>query len=114
MRRLRRLLVGVGVGGFTLLALPSAASASIGQIGDPHPLGIVNILLIFVGVPLLVTLVLAALCLRPHSSSGSSQYRPGRPWSYEPQWFGTEAPVAITGADGPVASPGRGGASGSW
>lgn len=109
-----------GLGTFLLVALPSIASASIGQHGDPHPLGIVNVLLIFLGVPLLVTVVLAAIFLRPRKSSGSSKYRAGRAWDFEPTWFGTEAPVAeIAGGGsgagaGPVASPGRGGASGSW
>jgi hypothetical protein len=83
----------------------------IGQRGDPHPLGLVNIILIFAGGPLAVFLVLAFLCLRPQRSTGASRYRPGRGWTYGGEWFGTTDPLA---ADVETVSPGHGGASGTW
>jgi hypothetical protein len=94
-----------------LVASHLLVASYIGQRGDPHPLGLVNTLLIFIGGPVGVFLILAFLCLRPQKGTAASRYRPGRSWSNSPEWFGTADPVA---PDAEAISPGHGGASGTW
>jgi hypothetical protein len=111
VRRLVRVLLTAGLTLTALLLAQSSAFAYIGERGDPHPLGLVNIILIFVGGPVTVFVIVAALCLRPQKGAGAQRYRPGRAWSYPTAWFGTRPPV--NSPQQPVgASPG--GASGSW
>ncbi len=105
-----------------LPALPAAASSGndinnvnrIGQIGDvgsPESLSVPLEVLFFIGFPLLGLIIAALLAFRPQRGSGR-RYRPGRPWAFEPVWFGDES-VLEQGAQR-AALPGAGGASGRW
>jgi hypothetical protein len=44
-------------------------------------------LLVYAAAPLLLTLVLAALTMRPDAASRRRRYRPGQPWEHEPLWY---------------------------
>jgi hypothetical protein len=44
-------------------------------------------LLVFVGVPLAITLVMAALIFLPGGSHRRARYRPGQPWGHDPIWY---------------------------
>jgi hypothetical protein len=88
-------------------------------------------LLVFVGIPLAVLAVFAALVLGP-SAARAPRYRPGSPWPFQPVWYlphpaHTEpASSSQTALDpdaasrpalhGRLAEPvtARGGASGEW
>jgi hypothetical protein len=91
---------------------------------------IVQVLLVFVGIPVAVFLLLAA-AVYGLSSRRSRRYRPGRPFDFQPVWFVAAAerivgPAPATGTGGDVAqlTAGsavtgsahgvKGGASGSW
>ena len=93
--------------------------------------------LIFAGIPLLVTLLIAVAVLGPSAARHSGRYRPGRPWDHEPSWF-VPHPAALkdvvpsrpalraparsaidsspaSSTEQPVATPRAvGGASGEW
>jgi hypothetical protein len=43
--------------------------------------------LVFVGVPLVIVLVMAALIFLPGGSHRRARYRPGQPWEHEPIWY---------------------------
>jgi hypothetical protein len=89
---------------------------------------IVQVLLVFVGIPVTVFLLLAA-AVYGLSSRRSRRYRPGRPFEFQPVWFVASperivgpAPDTTTGTDaaqltaaGTGSAHGvKGGASGSW
>ena len=102
-------LLGVGV---PVLAAAPAAAVN-GDYVDPHPLSRTVLLLIFVGIPVLTIAVVAARTLRSgRGSGGALSYRPGRPWTHEREWFGTEPPERT--ASPRVSVPGLGGASARW
>lgn len=69
--------------------------------------------LVFAGIPLAITAVLALLTLRP-GKDRRPRYKPGQPWEYDPVWY--EPHPAHTGenahdpapAHGPAAVPGSG------
>jgi hypothetical protein len=46
---------------------------------------VVETILVFVGIPLAIVLVLAALTLLP--GGRRPRYRPGQPWEHEPIWY---------------------------
>jgi hypothetical protein len=96
-------------------AIPaSAANTQFGKIGDvysPSGLPLPATLLLFVGIPLVVFFLAGLLAFRP-SKDASRRYRPGRPWTHEPVWFGDES--ALEREPQRAALPGAGGASGSW
>lgn len=82
-----------------LLAVPLLAGSSA-YAGEPpnvnidgvhEPLGTVNIILIFVVIPLALSAVLMLIFLRPSSAPGAQRYRPGRGWEAKPAWFGIES-----------------------
>jgi hypothetical protein len=71
-------------------------------------------LLLFIGVPLLATLVIALLVYAPHIAK-RPRYRPGRPYDAEPLWFdGPARPEAALDAAPSGESARGGGASASW
>lgn len=89
---------------------------------------IVQVLLVFVGIPVAVFLLLGA-AVYGLSSRRSRRYRPGRPFEFQPVWFvasperivgpapvpataGTEA-ARLTAGSGSAHGV-KGGASGSW
>ena len=68
--------------------------------------------LVFAGIPLAITAVLALLTLRP-GKDRRPRYKPGQPWNYAPVWY--EPHPAHTGGDsghgpapahGPASVPG--------
>ena len=69
--------------------------------------------LVFAGIPLAITAVLALLTLRP-GKDRRPRYKPGQPWNYAPVWY--EPHPAHTGggehgpapAHGPASVPGSG------
>lgn len=95
---------------------------------DPPPTTLLHTLLVFAGIPLLITAVIALLVLAPSLAKGP-KYSPGQQWDAEPEWFGepeaaplgagTEQP-AIAGRErtGSTRAPDRdaetGGASVRW
>ena len=99
-----------------LTAAPAFADNPIGPAEgeDLEPsLGTVTTILLFVGIPLLVVSVVAAVTWLPGAVK-QGRYRPAQGWSAAPVWFaGPVAPVeAVASAEtGDVV---RGGASGSW
>jgi hypothetical protein len=44
-------------------------------------------LLVFVGVPLAIVLVMAALIFLPGGSHRRARYRPGQPWAHDAIWY---------------------------
>ena len=98
-----------------LPALPAAAASTdfgrIGDVGSPDSLSLPLEVLLFVGIPVLGFIFAASLAFRPQKGS-ARRYRPGRPWTYEPVWFGDES--ALEHEPQRAALPGAGGASGRW
>ena len=104
---------------------------------EAEPMSLLNVLLLFVGVPLLITALIVVLVYAPSAARGP-RYRPGLSWWAEPEWFDgppeglraldtSRQPVAEIGAGqsaGATAyaygsrpepqSPSSGGASASW
>jgi hypothetical protein len=98
------------VSGHLLSAFIAAGNTYInGTSGSPDPLSTSALIGIFVAIPAASVLVIAGLTLRARGV-GALQYRPGKPWAYGQEQFGTRS------ADGQVrvAVPGSGGASARW
>jgi hypothetical protein len=126
VRRARRalgLLLAVP-GLLVLLAAPALAAATqsqpdsgAGDIGDVHspaaqsPL---QLIALYVGIPLAGFVIAYLLSLR--SGRKSDRYRPGQPWTHEPAWFGSteQESEAVQEQRRRAALPGTGGASGRW
>jgi hypothetical protein len=95
-----------------LVAAPALATYDDGE-NQGSSLGVGMTLLIYVGIPVGAFLLIAFFSVLP-SMLRRPRYRPGRPWNFDPLWFG--------GADDPdkalaTARPGvtaRGGASAEW
>jgi hypothetical protein len=78
-----------------------------GEVPGPS-LGLGGTLLLFVVIPVGVSLIIAALAVLP-SALARPRYRPGKPWDHDPVWIGeSAAPTA-----GPSSSA-QGGASAEW
>jgi hypothetical protein len=86
-------------------------------------MSVVETVLVFVGIPLGATAVLALLVLGP-AAARAPRYRPGNGWDYDPVWYlphpehrdqvsATSGRLQLSGS---VAEPTRptGGASGEW
>jgi hypothetical protein len=56
---------------------------------------VVEYILVFVGIPLAIVLLLAAMTLLP--GGRRQRYRPGQPWEHEPVWYEPhpEGPAAV-------------------
>jgi hypothetical protein len=67
-------------------------------------LSVLNTVLVFVAIPLVLVVVIAAL-VRAGSDSGrpSRRYRPGRPYDFAPMWF-LAAPERVSSGLGDPAS----------
>ena len=84
---------------------------------------VVETVLVFVGIPLGASAVLALAVLGP-AAARTPRYRPGNGWDYDPVWYlpHPEHPGPVSAAPqrlaltGSVAQPARptGGASGEW
>ena len=95
-----------------LVAGPALADGEIGVPPAPH-VGLGKTLLLFVAVPALLFVVIAALVWLPGMVRGS-RYRPARGWDASPVWFAgpTDPVAALDSAEtGDVV---RGGARGNW
>ena len=113
-------VASVGVTGLTTVLLTAgpalAADYPIGPSeGEDRGEGIgtVELLLLYVGIPLLAALLIFSVVWLP-GAVRSHRYRPTKGWHAAPVWFaGPPEPVAAVQS----AEPGdvvRGGASGSW
>ncbi|WP_241255554.1 hypothetical protein [Candidatus Protofrankia californiensis] len=100
-----------------LLAIPAMCGAALAQdIGDrysPAPLTPLEAWAIYGGTIVGGFLVATALTLLSSRNSSPSRYRPGHSWEHDEVWIG-EPPAAAEGEHPHVASPGTGGASGTW
>jgi len=54
---------------------------------DPEPISMLEALLVFVGIPIALSVVIALLVMAPSVAKGP-RYRPGLGWWAEPEWFG--------------------------
>jgi hypothetical protein len=117
-----RVVTRVAAAGFAgvvtvlLTAGPALAANPIGPQEGEDPgkgIGLGRTLLIYVGIPLLLLVLIAAAVLLP-GARRAHRYRPAKGWNASPVWFaGPPDPVAAVQS----AEPGdvvRGGASGSW
>ncbi|MEJ7707681.1 MAG: hypothetical protein WKF82_10700 [Nocardioidaceae bacterium] len=68
---------------------------------DPPYMSTLEGLLIFVGIPLLITVIISILVMAPSLARGSQQTS-GRSWRGQPEWFG--APRAISASEARVGS----------
>lgn len=115
----RRAALVVGSATLVLLAYAGPASADIPDgWSDPKPVSALHDLLIFVGIPLLITLGILAAIYLPGVVRGESVAPAGT--KTDDQWFGgrrgtTELESSSAGRDDQAES-GRdtGGASGTW
>jgi len=119
-RALRR--VALVVGSATVLvaayAGPAAADIPLGW-SDPAPVPVLRDLMIFIGIPLLITLLLIAAVYLPGIIRGESVAPAGA--HTEDQWFGgrrataeLELATSAREADEPEDARDTGGASGTW
>lgn len=84
-------------------------------------MSVVETLLVYVGIPALITAVLAVLVFG-RGGAKTTRYRPGKGWAHEPVWYvprpavsGRHAVGELTaGAFALPARTARGGASGTW
>jgi hypothetical protein len=58
---------------------------------DPPPFSFLQVLLVFVGIPLLITAGIVLLVMLP-SIARSSRYGPGQRGDAQPEWFGSSQP----------------------
>ena len=84
-----------------------------GQDPGAAEVGAAGAVVLYVLVPLVIALVIAALAWLP-GMVRSSRYRPGAGWSAPPVWFAgpPDPAAAVEAAD--TGDLNRGGASGSW
>jgi hypothetical protein len=54
---------------------------------EPPETSMLELLLVFVGIPLLVVVVISLLVMAPSIAKGP-RFSPGQPWDAEPEWFG--------------------------
>ena len=101
----------------TLLTVaPAFASDPVGPLegADPgKPLGTAAGLLLFVGAPLALFGLIAALVLLP-GAVRANRYRPAEGWAADPVWFAGPVEPDASVAQAQRGDVVRGGASGSW
>lgn len=96
------------------VTLTSLAPADI-PVGwsNPQPVHTVHFLLIFVGLPVLITLVILAAVYLPAVARGESVAPAGA--RTDDQWFGgRREPAQLESADAADTDAGTGGAGGTW
>lgn len=105
------------VAALTAGVLPVLASSAFAQgIGDRHnpdPLSTLEAWLIYGGIVAGGFVIALVLMLLSGRGGSAHRYRPGRPWAYDPVWFGPQ-PHVEEGRWPRAALPGAGGASGRW
>jgi hypothetical protein len=99
----------------SLMAAAPAWALDDGESPGDSSFSTLDGLLVFVGIPLLATLVITLLVYAPHMARGP-RYRPGRPYDAPPLWFdGPSRPENALEAAGSEAKDVRGGgASAGW
>lgn len=105
----------VVLAGLTLVVAPAAPARALSDGEMPgRGLGMVNTLLLFVGVPLAICGLIALLVVAGAFRRGP-RYRPGRGWDHDPVWFaGPADPNAALVAARPGTEVTGGGASAEW
>ena len=98
------------------LTVPLSGAVSAFGVEDgevPDPLGPGQTVLIFVVLPIAISLVILLLTRLP-SWFRAPRYRPTRAWEHDPLWFGgpADAPAALTGVS--QIHVRGGGASAGW
>ena len=78
-----------------------------------EPMGVLEALLIFAGIPLLIMLVVTLLVLLPDLIRGP-RYRPSRGWSGGATWFAGPPDAERAVREASAGGQTRGGARGSW
>jgi hypothetical protein len=115
---LRRAALVVGSATILLLAYAGPAAADIPDgWSDPKPVPVLHFLLLFVGIPVLITLGILGAVYLPGLARGESVAPAGV--RADDQWFGgrrdtAELEAAPTRTDGAEAERDTGGAGGSW
>jgi hypothetical protein len=71
---------------------------------------LLQVVLIYVGIPLLVTAIIVVLVMAP-SWTRRGRYRPGMDWDNDPLWIGTETAIAPTRTGSGTTAPGTPGES---
>lgn len=84
----------------------------------------IETVLVYIGIPLGITLLLALFVFGRSAMQQPNRYRPGRPWTYQPVWFvphpealpnHESARLAVEGSiDRSAQATAVGGASGEW
>ena len=117
-RALGRTALVVGSATILLLAYAGPASADIPDgWSNPPPVSVLRFLLVFVGIPVLITLGILAAIYLPGVVRGESVAPAGtRP---DPQWFGgrrdtRELEASAARPDDGEGDRGTGGAGGTW
>ena len=86
-------------------------------------MNIIETALVFAGIPLGLTLVLA-IAVYGRTAVNSNRYRPGRPWTHDPVWYlphpvgsvsyASTSPALALPAGSAAEEERMGGASGEW
>jgi hypothetical protein len=61
---------------------------------EPPPASMLEILLVFVGIPLLVIVVVSLMVMAPSLARGP-RFSPGQPWDAKSEWFGAPEAAAL-------------------
>ena len=113
---LTRTAAVVTVSAATLLAAAPAWALDDGEAPHESTFTTLDVLLVFVGIPLLATLVISLLVYAPYLAN-RPRYRPGRPYDGDPVWFdGPSRPERALESGAPASAEDvrGGGASASW
>lgn len=96
---------------YQVLAQMPLAAGGTGRTGLTAP----ETLLLFVGAPVGMFLLIAAVVMRP-GTRGGTRYRPGRGWDAPETWFGDQPAGSETGSTNgsPSGHGAPGGSSGGW
>ena len=111
------LTLGAALATLVLTAGPALADRNpIGQYEGDEPgkgIGPAATILLFVVLPVVTVLALAAITLLP-GALRAHRYRPGKAWDAAPVWFAGPVEPAAAVASAEVGDVVRGGASGNW
>ena len=84
-----------------------------GGVGYRDAVSILQTLAVFVGAPALIYGLIAVFTVVAAKNRKRRRYNPGDVWSYPPQWWAGDHPVAITAGGSPIGDR-EGGARGEW
>ncbi|MBM7789503.1 hypothetical protein [Tenggerimyces flavus] len=104
----------VGAATAATLAVPGIAAAETPSSWTENgPMPWVEVIGIYVGIPVGLFLLISVLVIAPSLVRGSG-YRPGGSWYSEPLSFGPESKPVTAEAETAAAAKRRGGAGASW